>query len=96
MTNTPKRLRTTVLIPAALTGMMLLAACGNEGLDAPVVGGDGNVDGTPARVIAFPDDYGNVATKCDEFGNRVYSSSNGKGASIFVVPADPTCKVKPQ
>lgn len=85
-----------VLIAAASAAVLTLTACGNEGLDAPVEGGDGSVDLVPARVIAFPDDYGNVATKCDEFGNRVYSSSNGKGASIFVVPQDITCKKVPQ
>lgn len=87
-----------LLIIAAFAALPISAAsaCGNEGLDAPVVGGDGSVDLVPARVIAFPDDYGNVATKCDEFGNRVYSSSNGKGASIFVVPQDVSCKKTPQ
>jgi hypothetical protein len=47
----------------------------------------------PADVVAFPDGFSNVATKCDH-GNRVYvlyHDASPYGA-ISVVSGDPTCK----
>lgn len=49
-------------------------------------------NGQPADLVRMPDGFSNAATKCDH-GNRVYVAYHGDSAyaSIFVVPADPTC-----
>lgn len=52
--------------------------------DAPV--GSSNDD--PAEVINFPNQFPNVATKCDANGNRIYvhtRSDSAQGATIVVV-----------
>jgi hypothetical protein len=47
----------------------------------------------PAEVYSMPDGFSNVATKCDDHGNRIYVAFHGDSAygAIAVVPADPTC-----
>jgi hypothetical protein len=55
--------------------------------DAPV----GRSDDTPAEVINFPDRFGNVATKCDGHGHRLYVMTHGKTDPPVTVIEDATC-----
>ena len=76
-----------------LTILLSASSCQSAN-DAPVVNGNESGDQTPAEIIAMPDGFSNVATKCDKYGNRVYTGYH-KGVdslSIFVVPQDPSCK----
>ena len=71
-----------------LAGVLLaLAGCGDDATkDADKAGQ--TVDRSPARVIAFPDKFRNVASKCDGFGHRVYSQSSGNSGTypnLFVI-----------
>jgi hypothetical protein len=52
--------------------------------DAPI----GEYDDTPAEVINFPDQFANVAHKCDGHGHRVYSTTR---EAPPVVISDPSC-----
>lgn len=52
--------------------------------DAPVQG----YDDTPAEIVNFPDQFANVAHKCDGHGHRVYSTT--REAAVTVVD-DPSC-----
>lgn len=87
-------LRKALLVPVAATGIILLSAssCQTRN-DAPTVGGDEIGDRSPAQIIAMPDGFSNVASKCDPYRNRIYTMYHGGDASgsIFVVPQDPTC-----
>lgn len=68
-----------------------LGGCGEARKDASKSGQ--TVDRGPAHVIAMPDQFRNVATKCDGFGHRVYSNSTGDSGSsseLFVID-DPDC-----
>jgi hypothetical protein len=85
-------------IVGALLGFGLAATvitgCSNK---ASQVYNDGSRSGvndkSPADILAFPDGFSNVATKCNN-GNRVYVAfhNNNPYAAIAVVPNDPTCK----
>jgi len=55
--------------------------------DAPI----GPYDDSPAEVINFPDQFANVAHKCDGRGHRVYSSTR---QAPPVVIDDPSCAGK--
>lgn len=72
--------------------MFALAAC-QGGNDAPVVDGNESGDQTPAEILAMPDGFSNIATKCDPHGNRVYViyHSDSPYGSIAVVPQDKSC-----
>lgn len=50
------------------------------------------VNKAPADVIAMPDGFNNLATKCDH-GNRIYVSfhSDASYAAVAVVAHDPSC-----
>jgi hypothetical protein len=64
-----------------------IAACGEEATKDATKSGQ-TVDRGPAEVIAMPDKFRNVATKCDGHGHRVYSSStgsSGNSAQVFVI-----------
>jgi len=51
-----------------------------------------NVDRSPAEVLAMPNYFNNVATKCDGHGHRVYVTSNKeKSPSNITVVDDETC-----
>ncbi len=52
--------------------------------DAPI----GPFDDSPAEVINFPDQFANVAHKCDGHGHRVFSSTR---QAPPVVIDDPSC-----
>lgn len=51
-----------------------------------------SVDRSPPEVIAMPEDFGNLAIKCDGHGHRVYVTTNpGESAANVFVVSDPTC-----
>jgi hypothetical protein len=50
-----------------------------------------NVDFTKPRILAMPDDFSNIAYKCDQAGNMVYMTSSKR---IFVMPSK-TCTPPP-
>lgn len=68
------------------------AACGADARqDADT--SNQTVDKSSAEVIAMPDQFRNVAHKCDGHGHRVYTNStggSGTSANIFVIN-DATC-----
>ena len=77
-----------VLIGLALSAVVLVGCDSyndKRGIgDAPV----GSSQDGPAEVINFPDQFANVATKCDGHGHRIYSTT--REAAVTVI-ADPTC-----
>lgn len=82
------------LAAAAMLALVPLSGCGSEKYaehnnDSPRTG---NTDKTPAAVMAFPDGFSNVATKCDG-PNRVYVvfHEDSPFGSVSVVPNDPRC-----
>jgi len=79
-----------MLIALALA-IGVLTGCGEARKDATTQGQ--KVDRGPAEVIAMPDQFRNVAHKCDGHGHRVYSNSTGDSgtASHIVVIDDPSC-----
>lgn len=60
---------------AAAVAAVALAGCSEARKDATTSGQ--RVDRGPAEVIAFPDQFRNVAHKCDGHGHRVFSNSTG-------------------
>lgn len=78
---------------APITALVFLAACGANDErgrgDAPV----GRFDDTPADVINMPDDYPNVATKCDPYqpGKRIYVVTHNKTDVQPLIVDDPAC-----
>jgi hypothetical protein len=69
-----------------------LAGCGGYNQargrgDAPV----GHRDSTPAEVINMPDEFGNVAVKCDGHGHRIYVVTHNKTDAPVTVIDDPSC-----
>jgi hypothetical protein len=56
--------------------------------DAPV----GPVDNSGAEVVQFPDNFANVATKCDAHGHRLFVTTRGdqRPAQLDVL-VDPSC-----
>src|SRR5664279_3537333 len=94
MINTHRAVRLGITAAAIPLAILLSASSCQSANDAPVVNGNESGDQTPAEIIAMPDGFSNVATKCDKYGNRVYTGYH-KGVdslSIFVVPQDPSCK----
>jgi len=52
----------------------------------------GRVDRSRAEVAAMPNDFGNVANKCDGHGHRIFVTTNtDSNPSQLVVLNDPTC-----
>ncbi len=86
--------RRNTLLTLVTVSILALSGCSAKGQepfrDAPRSSVD---NGAPADLIRMPDGFSNVATKCDH-ENRVYVIYHGDRpyGSIFVVPADPTCK----
>jgi hypothetical protein len=77
-------------------GVLLVLAvsvgCGEEATKDATKSGQ-VVDRSPAKVLAMPDKFRNVALKCDGYGHRVYMNStgdSGNSANIFVLD-DPKC-----
>lgn len=86
------------LIAGSLLGAaLLLTGCSELSNDSARV--ESPADISPGEVIAMPDGFSNVATKCDGHGNRIYTIFHGAGANwtpfgaVAVLSADPTCKV---
>jgi hypothetical protein len=80
-------------IAGALVATSSLAACGTPDARQDATKSGQKVDRSAAEVLAMPDAFRNVATKCDGHGHRVYSSStgdSGNAAQIFVID-DPSC-----
>jgi hypothetical protein len=81
------------LVAASLVAMVGLGTgCsrfGEEYNDAPVQ----KKNDRPAEVYSMPDGFANVATKCDNHGNRMYVTRQGDsaGKSVAVVANDPSC-----
>lgn len=73
-----------IAIPAAII-VMGFAACGDEAVKDASRSGQ-TVDRSPAHVIAMPDEFSNIATKCDGKGHRVFSN----GDDIYAL-TDPNC-----
>jgi hypothetical protein len=85
-------LRRLALVPVLGLATLGAAGCGAEATKDASKSGQ-TVDRTPATVIAMPDKFRNVATKCDGHGHRIYSSStgdSGNAAQVFVI-ADAKC-----
>jgi hypothetical protein len=78
---------------ALLAGGVALAGCGAaEKQDAPHADAASVDRSQPDLVIAMPDDYRNVVSKCDGFGHRVYVTSHASDQpSAVAVIADPRC-----
>lgn len=52
----------------------------------------GRVDRTRAEITAMPNDFGNVANKCDGHGHRIFVTTNTDSTpSQLVVLDDPSC-----
>ena len=64
----------------AACAALVFAGCGGEAVKDATKSGQ-TVDRSAAEVIAFPDGFRNVASKCDGHGHRVYSSSSGKSGT---------------
>lgn len=83
----------TIHITALLIlGLLFTGGCSEARQDAHKSGQ--KVDRNPAEVIAMPDQFRNIAHKCDGHGHRVYSNStgdSGTSSELFVI-ADPTCE----
>ncbi len=76
------------LVVGSITGCDALNADANGRGDAPV----GPVDKSGAEILNFPDTYGNVATKCDGHGHRVFVNTRGDTTgSELVIIADKSC-----
>lgn len=89
-----KYLRNAVAVASACVILFGTTGCLNKALqshnDSPR---DGN-DKTPALVVAFPDGFGNVATKCvpgTDVRITVLFHNNGSYGSVSTV-VDPECK----
>jgi len=78
---------------AILVALVVAVGCGDEATQDALKSGQ-QVDRAPAKVLAFPDKFRNVATKCDGFGHRVYSNStgdSGNSSELYVID-DPGCR----
>lgn len=86
-------MRKMLLAGAGLVGAVLAVGCGpperqnaHQTKDVERSGWD--------RVYAAPDHFSNVAERCDDYGHRIFITSNkGDDASKLVVMEDSTCKV---
>jgi hypothetical protein len=66
---------------------ILLMGCGDDKTSDTDKRDDG-----PASILHMPEDFPNVAHKCDGEGHRVYVSNNGSaGVGNVAVVEDPTC-----
>ncbi len=85
-----------IVIPASLLSLISVAGCeqykDERGRgDAPVAAGR---DDTPAHVINFPDNFGNVAWKCVGPDKVFVSSRSGtdNSSSLVVTPNRKDCE----
>lgn len=82
------------LLVAVLAGLAVLSTAGCNSYndargrgDAPVA----SVDDRPAEVVNFPDRFGNVASKCDAHGHRLFVVTHEKTDPNVVVVDDRSC-----
>ncbi len=90
-------MRKYLLVAVAL--MLILAFAGCTRVAHPERGtGDAPVDmskrdSSAPYIYEFPNLFGNIASKCDHFGHRLYVTTNRDNfPSNVVVITDPTCK----
>ena len=77
---------------ALAIGAIVFAGCGAPERQNAHQSPSGNIDRTPAEIMAMPDHYNNVATKCDHHGHRIYVTSNKSSApSNITVINDESC-----
>lgn len=81
-----------VALAGMATGTVILLATGCSSFtesfnDAPIE----EKNDRPAEVYAMPDGFANVASKCDNHGNRMYSTRTDGGEALAVVANDPSC-----
>ena len=82
------------VLALAVVAIMAIGGCAKlteSYNDAPVA----KKNDAPAEVYSMPDGFSNVATKCDEHGNRIYVAFKGDDnrAAVAVVAQDPSCTV---
>lgn len=86
------RRRLAITIATLVSAGVGFGGCGEDARQDATKAGQ-TVDRGPAEVLAMPDAFRNVASKCDGHGHRVYSNStggSGNGAQLFVI-ADESC-----
>jgi hypothetical protein len=78
------------ILPAAAALALVAAGCGSpEKQDAAHAN---QVDRSAPQVVAMPDDFPNVAIKCDGHGHRLYVTSNNNGnVPNLTVVEDSSC-----
>jgi hypothetical protein len=93
MTTVPLARRRLALAVGLATAISLSACGAAEKQDAPHVDAT-NVDRSrPDLVIAMPDDYRNVVSKCDRRGHRVFvTSHDADQPSAIAVIDDASCR----
>jgi hypothetical protein len=79
-------------VAAAVAVLVLVAGCDNYNDkrgrgDAPV----SSTDDSPAEVVNFPDQFANIAMKCDGHGHRLYIVTHTSTDVPVVVITDPAC-----
>lgn len=83
------------IIVAVLLALVVGAGCGSDESreDANDIGNGQVEKSAPAGVIAFNNNYPNVAIKCDGFGNLLFAitDTEGKQPNLTVVPGHPAC-----
>lgn len=82
------------ILVVGLALCLFLAACGSDESreDANDVG-NGQVEKSAPKVIAFNNHYPNVETKCDGFGHRIWVTTHDSASGDnFRVMTDPTCQ----
>ena len=80
-----------ILIPV-VAAVLTLSAC--SGFSDERGWGDAPVtkrDDSGVEIINFPDQFANVATKCDGHGHRIYVVTHAKSDVEPVVIDDPSC-----
>lgn len=77
--------RIAVLLALVVTG----CGTGEAGEDASKAGQ--RVDRSPAEVVAMPNNFSNVAHKCDGHGHRIYATTNTDAARELFVIKDESC-----
>lgn len=70
----------------------ILIACGSAEKKDSAHASD--VDRSAPSVVAFPDDFSNVASKCDGHGHRVFVTTHGgdKDSGNLVIIDDSQCR----
>lgn len=94
--NKSTKIKATVIGLVGFGTLAVVGGCSDTGkfaqglTDAPA---NKTVDYSEAKIIAMPDGFSNVATKCDEYGNRIYVvfKSGSAFAALEVIENDDSC-----